>query len=145
MDRWISGIFNAGIKAVAELSVLLLLLFQLQFFQKVVAEPLSSDYAAAPPLLSNTSEPLVMLVMSVDHELFKKAYSDYTDLDEDGRLDTGYVDSFDYLGYFDSDWCYQYTGNHFSPSAGATGSNGHSCTTNIAPWSGNFLNWATMA
>ncbi len=118
----------------------LLLLFSL----RGNAEAVSSDYAATPPLISNTSEPLVMLVMSVDHELFKKAYSDYTDLDSDGRLDTSYVDSFDYLGYFDSNWCYQYASGRYSPVAEATGDNRHYCTTSQAPWSGNFLNWATM-
>ena len=107
--------------------------------------PVSSDYAAKPPFLSNASASLVMLVMSVDHELFKKAYSDYTDLDADGELDTGYEDSFDYLGYFDSNWCYQYTSGLFTPIALATGENLHFCRTQSAPWSGNFLNWASMS
>ncbi len=111
---------------------------------RISAKAVSSDYAATPPLLSNTSEPLVMLVLSLDHELFKKAYSDYTDLDGDGQLDTSYVDSFDYLGYFDSNWCYQYTAGRFKPSAPANGDHRHFCTTTQAPWSGNFLNWATM-
>ena len=42
------------------------------FIIQVQASPLSSDYAAKPPLINESSEPLVMLVMSVDHELFKK-------------------------------------------------------------------------
>ncbi len=112
--------------------------------QRLLALAVSSDYAATPPLISNTSAPLVMLVMSVDHELFKKAYSDYTDLDADGQLDTTYVDSFDYLGYFDSNWCYQYSSGRYTPIAEATGDNRHFCPTSQAPWSGNFLNWATM-
>ncbi len=112
--------------------------------QRLLAQAVSSDYAATPPLISNTSSPLVMLVMSVDHELFKKAYSDYTDLDADGQLDTSYVDSFDYLGYYDSNWCYQYASGRYQPIAEATGDNRHFCTTSQAPWSGNFLNWATM-
>ena len=114
------------------------------FSLKCNAESVSSNYAVVPPLISNSSEPLVMLVMSVDHELFKKAYSDYTDLDSDGRIDTTYVDSFNYLGYFDSNWCYQYSSGYFSPVLEATGDNLHYCTTSQAPWSGNFLNWATM-
>ncbi|MGB0361352.1 MAG: hypothetical protein ACPGEF_08100, partial [Endozoicomonas sp.] len=109
------------------------------------ASPESSDYTANPPLLSNTSVPLVMLAMSVDHELFKKAYSDYTDLDTDGELDTSYEDGFDYLGYFDSSWCYQYSSNRFQPIAMATGENTHFCISATAPWSGNFLNWASMS
>lgn len=111
---------------------------------RLFAQAVSLDYAATPPLIRNTTAPLVMLVMSVDHELFKKAYSDYSDLDGDGRLDTSYQDSFDYLGYFDSNWCYQYSGGRYIPVAEATGGNRHFCTTSQAPWSGNFLNWATM-
>ena len=110
-----------------------------------LAAPVSSDYAAVPPLLSKTSAPLVMLAMSVDHELFKKAYSDYTDLDADGFLDTSYNDGFDYLGYFDSNWCYQYVSGRYSPISQAEGVNNHYCTTSTAPWSGNFLNWASMS
>ncbi|WP_252176444.1 PilC/PilY family type IV pilus protein [Endozoicomonas sp. 4G] len=111
------------------------------------AEPSSNLYSSVPPLLSRSSEPLVMLVMSVDHELFKKAYPDYSDLDGDGQLDVTYKDSFAYLGYFDSHWCYSYRSadSRFSPVTKATGSNGHYCDTPGAPWSGNFLNWATMS
>ena len=109
------------------------------------ASPLASDYAAKPPLLNESSAPLVMLVMSVDHELFKKAYSDYTDLDGDGRLDTTYSDTFNYLGYFDSNWCYKYDSGRFQPESQATGTNLHFCETSAALWSGNFLNWATMS
>ena len=110
------------------------------------ATPSSSLYSAVPPLLGRTAEPLVMLVMSVDHELFKKAYPDYSDLDGDGRLDTTYKDTIDYLGYFRSDWCYQYnsSSNRYTPVQQATGDNGHYCLQSTAPWSGNFLNWATM-
>lgn len=113
-------------------------------FIQAQASPLASDYAARPPLLQS-SEPLVMLVMSVDHELFKKAYSDYTDLDGDGTLDTTYNDTFDYLGYFNSNWCYKYASGRFQPDAQATGTHLHFCETSAAPWSGNFLNWATMS
>ncbi|WP_330924183.1 pilus assembly protein [Candidatus Sororendozoicomonas aggregata] len=113
----------------------------------VRAEPSARLYSATPPLLSKASDPLVMLVMSVDHELFKKAYSDYSDLDGDGILDSTYNDTFDYLGYFDNRWCYRYdtTTHRYRPEVLATGVNTHFCTTSAAPWSGNFLNWATMA
>ncbi|OED40594.1 hypothetical protein ACH42_16010 [Endozoicomonas sp. (ex Bugula neritina AB1)] len=130
MERWLPKIFT-----------LIILLWS----GSLTATPLSSDYAATPPLLSKTSSPLVMLAMSVDHALFKKAYSDYTDLDGDGSLDTSYNDAFDYLGYFDSNWCYQYSSGKYSPSVQASGSNQHHCTTSPAPWSGNFLNWASMS
>ena len=114
---------------------------------KVFAEPTSNLYSATPPLLNKSSEPMVMLVMSVDQELFKKAYPDYSDLDNDGQLDITYKDSFDYLGYFEPNWCYQYNSStgRFEPEQQATGANQHYCADNSKPWSGNFLNWATMS
>ena len=107
-------------------------------------EAVSSNYAAVPPLVSNTASPLVMLALAVDEGLFNQAYSNYTDLNGDGRLDTTYTDEFNYFGYFDSQQCYGYSNNRFIPLATASGENQHFCTTDAAPWSGNFLNWATM-
>ncbi|KEQ11216.1 hypothetical protein GZ77_26600, partial [Endozoicomonas montiporae] len=116
-------------------------------FSSAQAAPTSQLYSAVPPLLSKSAEPLVMLVMSVDHELFKKAYPDYSDLDGDGQLDTTYNDRFDYLGYFESNWCYRYNSSsgRFEPEILATGDNQHYCESSALHWSGNFLNWATMS
>lgn len=104
----------------------------------------AGDYniAQTPLYLAQTQAPLMMLVMSRDEQLFNKAYSDYTDLDGDGRLDTTYQDEFDYSGYFDPKLCYGYSGGHFEASGKAGGSHEHSCGGN---WSGNFLNWVTMS
>lgn len=89
---------------------------------------------------SATVAPQVVLNVSRDHQLFYKAYNDYTDLDGDGTLDTTYEHQIDYYGYFDSYKCYNYdTGdNRFEP---ASVSGTKYCSGN---WSGNFLNWATM-
>ena len=66
------------------------------------------------------------------------------DLDGDGGLDTTYKDTIDYYGYFDSKKCYSYiSGNgRFEPQVAGGGTNGHTCS---GQWSGNFLNWSTMA
>ncbi|WP_062268561.1 hypothetical protein [Endozoicomonas arenosclerae] len=109
------------------------------------ASAASSDYSAIPSQGTTSSPPLVLFALSFDHELFKKAYSDHTDIDGDGVMDITYTDTIDYYGYFESDWCYTYTSSRFQPSVRATGTNGHSCTTSGAPWSGNFLNWGTMS
>jgi len=104
----------------------------------------SADFDAVPPtILSGTTntDPLVMLAMSNDQQLYIKAYTDYTDLNADGVIDITYVDSFGYYGYFDSNRCYSYGSGKFSPDGDAGGTNGHHCTSQ---WSGNFLNWATM-
>jgi type IV pilus assembly protein PilY1 len=95
------------------------------------------------PLFIASTEPRIMLVASRDHQLSIKAYTDYSDLDGDGQLDTTYKDNITYAGYFDSDKCYTYSdGNsRYEPSAAVT-SGTHQC--NGSTWSGNFLNWATM-
>jgi type IV pilus assembly protein PilY1 len=94
------------------------------------------------PLYANTATPpKVMLTMSKDQQLFKKAYNDYSDLDGDGALETTYKHSIDYYGYFDSSKCYTYstTNNRFEP---ASISADKYCS---GQWSGNFLNWVSMS
>jgi type IV pilus assembly protein PilY1 len=103
-----------------------------------------ANYTAYPPFQNQTVPPLVMLVMDKDHRQFLRAYNDITDMDGDGVIDTTYKDTIAYDGYFDWLKCYTYVpaNNRFEPAAWATGANGHYCT---GQWSGNFLNWATMA
>ncbi|AGA91845.1 Tfp pilus assembly protein, tip-associated adhesin PilY1 [Thioflavicoccus mobilis 8321] len=93
------------------------------------------------PLFLASTEPRVMLTLSRDHQLSIKAYTDYSDLNDDGTLDTTYNDSIDYFGYFDSNKCYTYQNSRYEPSAGVSAGT-HQC--NGSTWSGNFLNWATM-
>ncbi|MGI9281401.1 MAG: pilus assembly protein [Endozoicomonas sp.] len=115
------------------------------FCQQVMAA--STDYSAIPSQGSTTSPPLVMLAMPVDQQLFQRAYSDYTDLDGDDLIDTTYKDDFNYTGYFDNNWCYEYSNsnNFYRPVQQATGTNGHFCENALAPWSGNFMNWVAMS
>ena len=62
------------------------------------------DYAAetmanflnSPIVSADTATPKVMIAGSNDHQLFFKAYNDFTDLDKDGDLDTTYLHNFDY-------------------------------------------------
>ena len=96
------------------------------------------DYVATPPLLSDTTTPMIMLAMPNDHQLYYKAYTDWDDLDGDGTVENTYTHSVDYAGYFDSFKCYTHDGDSFTPvSLTAT----KYCT---GQWSGNFLNWSTM-
>lgn len=114
------------------------------------AVPTSTDYTLKPPVLVRSETPLVMFGLSVDHQLFYKAYSDYADITENGNLDIDYTDTFDYFGYFDSDWCYTYDSavGVFNPSTKANGTSSspksHTCSGS-SEWSGNLLNWATMS
>jgi len=99
------------------------------------------NIAQSPLTISQAASPRVMLTMSRDHQLYIKAYTDYSDLDNNGTLDTSYIDTFDYYGYFDNQKCYTYVNSRFEPASAATGANSHHCSSQ---WSGNFLNWATM-
>ena len=45
------------------------------------------------PLFIFGTEPRAMLALSRDHQLSIKAYTDYSDLDNDGALDTTYKDN----------------------------------------------------
>ncbi|MFT3790402.1 MAG: PilC/PilY family type IV pilus protein [Rudaea sp.] len=109
-----------------------------------VARAAGIDVSATPLGVNGSVTPLMMLVMSRDEQLFVKAYDDYSDLDGDGKIDTTYYDKFNYAGYFDSTLCYTYdsTNNYFKPSAAATGTHGHACSS---AWSGNFMNWVSMS
>lgn len=104
------------------------------------ASAVALTFSQSPLFLFGT-EPRAMLVVSRDHQLSIKAYTDYTDIDSNGSLDTTYNDGIAYYGYFDSNKCYAYSNDRFEPSAAVT-ANTHRC--NGTTWSGNFLNWATM-
>ena len=109
-----------------------------------VSEPALAAISQSPLFLTNRADPLVMLTMSNDHQLYYKAYDDYSDLDNDGVPETSYKHSVDYYGYFDSNKCYTYdtTDKRFEPAAVTADKY---CTSGAGQWSGNFLNWASMA
>ena len=76
-----------------------------------------SDYTVAPPSLDPGVAPLVMLAMSNDHQLYFKAYTDYDDLNGNGKLDaeeTGYNHAHKYVGYFEAGYCYVYGSYQFT-------------------------------
>ncbi len=94
--------------------------------------------AQEPLFLSGSVKPQVMLDISKDQQLYKRAYNDYSDLDDDGQFETTYKHSIDYYGYFDSYKCYAYSSGRYAPVSVTTDKY---CSGN---WSGNFLNWVTM-
>ncbi|WP_248281896.1 pilus assembly protein [Parazoarcus communis] len=99
---------------------------------------------ASKPIFLNPPDPRLMLILSRDHELTKKAYNDYSDIDPiNPGFEITYTDSFDYYGYFDSRKCYIYNNNRFEPTGSAAGPYLHHCT-GANEWSGNFLNWVSM-
>lgn len=106
----------------------------------VFGTALAASVAQTPLFLTQAAEPIVILNMSNDHQLFFKAYDDYTDLDGDGTVDTTYDHDFTYFGYFDPYKCYTYdtSDDRFEPTADTATKY---CS---GQWSGNFLNWASM-
>ncbi|MSQ50457.1 MAG: hypothetical protein EXR28_01080 [Betaproteobacteria bacterium] len=105
-----------------------------------------------PLYLGASVQPIVMLNLPRDHQLFIKAYNDYTDLDNDGIADTQYKHSIVYFGYFDAHKCYDYeTTNHrffpINPQRVATAIDRYCSNTGeqSTKWSGNFLNWVSMS
>lgn len=101
-----------------------------------------AEVSQTPLPVSQAVEPMVMFAMSNDHQLFFKAYTDWSDLDGDGAVETTYKHAFAYYGYFDPYKCYAYNADagYFEPTLITT-----SKYCSGSDWSGNFLNWASMA
>ncbi len=107
--------------------------------QSATAAPL--NLRDTPIFLNESVPPLNMLVVGRDHRLYYEAYNDASDLDGDGNLDIGFKPTITYYGYFDSQTCYNYGSNRFSP-AGSANLPLNTCT---GRWSGNWLNYMTTA
>jgi type IV pilus assembly protein PilY1 len=116
--------------------------------------PTMGDYCALPPFLSGYVPPQVLFTLGKDHKFYYPAYNDASDINNDGMLDTTYMHSFDYYGYFDSHKCYAYASGVFTPFGITTDKycSSTNCTNNAGTgidcsgkFSGNFLNWAAMS
>jgi len=93
-----------------------------------------------PLFIGASVPPQVMLNISKDQQLFKKAYNDYSDLDGDGVLEITYKHSVTYYGYFDSFKCYNYNVANLRYEPASVTADKY-CA---GQWSGNFLNWVSM-
>lgn len=100
------------------------------------------DYTGLPAMSAKVqSTRSIMLTMSADHQLFIKAYNDFSDLTGDGNPENTYTLGYNYVGYFDHTLCYTHDAAKFNPVA-TWNSSSRRCAA--GQWSGNFLNWATM-
>src|SRR5689334_12329103 len=52
--------------------------------------------ADSPLFLTTAAEPLIMLTLSNDEQLYHKAYTDFDDVDGDNLIDVGYKDTINY-------------------------------------------------
>ena len=105
------------------------------------------NFTPLPPFLAEIKgAPMVMLNMSKDHQLFYKAYNEYSDLDDDGIIETQYKHSYKYYGYFDNQRCYNYstTDGRYVPVSKVDAAGYCTNPTAADNWNGNFMNWATM-
>jgi type IV pilus assembly protein PilY1 len=100
--------------------------------------------ATQPIYLGAAIPPQVMITMTKDQQLFKKAYNDYTDLDSDGVLELTYKHSINYYGYFDGFKCYNYNTTNLRFEPFGTTADKYCTGANAGKWSGNFLNWVSM-
>jgi type IV pilus assembly protein PilY1 len=127
-------------------------------FCTIVQPTYALTLASEPLFLANRVPPKVMIALSKDQQLYKKAYNDYSDLDGDAVPETTYKHSVTYYGYFDPIKCYKYVNNRFEPGGittytvtddnGVTKPGSAYCNDQkdtAARWSGNFLNWVTMS
>jgi len=109
----------------------------------------AATYSSSPIVSISSATPFAMIALSKDHTLFTPAYDDHTDLNSDSTVDTTYMPSFEYYGYFDPQICYTYSSasGYFVPQNATEGNyycNDTANSQNASTWSGNFLNWATM-
>jgi type IV pilus assembly protein PilY1 len=102
-----------------------------------------------PNVTSTANRPMVMLSASKDVTMFGRAYTDFDDIDFDGKVDRTFMPAYKYYGYFDPLKCYSYStaDQRFNPLKMADTSSGgkYYCSDNGAEWSGNFLNWLSMS
>jgi len=98
------------------------------------------NLSETPLFVTGSKTALVQLVVQRDNNLFFEAYPTYEDINSDGILDIRYKPhEIDYIGYFDSYFCYRpAAGDHLVATA-KTGTK--KCTES---WSGDFLNYLSM-
>lgn len=103
----------------------------------------AGNVAQVPLFVTQSAVPQVMLTMSNDHQLYFEAYPDYADLTGDGKAERTYNHEVDYYGYFDPYKCYIYSGSQFEPVS--TTHDKYCNQGSSGEWSGNFLNYVSMA
>src|SRR3954470_7956859 len=93
-------VFRVGAGFRAGAATLGAALFAVLLGSNASAAPLA--IADVPVFLNATNaEPLVMLALSNDEQLYHKAYTDFDDVDGDNTIDSTYKDTISYYGFFD--------------------------------------------
>jgi type IV pilus assembly protein PilY1 len=93
------------------------------------------NIASTPPFGGSMIHPNVLLALSIEFPTARNAYP--------SKENGAYRNNKQYLGYFNTAKCYVYSATHFE-IGGNAGTN-FACGSSSAPFSGNFLNWATTS
>jgi type IV pilus assembly protein PilY1 len=107
------------------------------------APPGQLTLAQSPLFYGTQQKPIVMLNLTKDNQLHFKAYTDYSDLDDDGKPELTYKHSFNYYGYWDPQKCYEYQTANSGSFVPISFSSDKFCDG--TKWSGNFLNWVATS
>jgi type IV pilus assembly protein PilY1 len=89
------------------------------------------NYTSYPPVMASSAKASALILLSNDSTAFSEGYKD------------PYNDGVDYYGYFDPRKSYDYQGGRFTPYQINASTTDHYAPSGY--WSGNFLNWLTMA
>ncbi|PLX91504.1 MAG: hypothetical protein C0619_07335 [Desulfuromonas sp.] len=115
---------------------LLLLMFLVAIPSAALAA--MDSYCSAPPYVTRTIAPNIMVLMDNSEDMLQPAYPEleYT---PNGTKDN-------YIGYYNPQGCYYYSGGKFYEALNGTDSYTDSDTCpSTAPFRGNLMNWATMS
>jgi Tfp pilus tip-associated adhesin PilY1 len=94
-----------------------------------------SSYCSAPPYVTRSIAPNIMVLMDNSIGMMQPAYTgSYT---PNAAIDN-------YIGYFNPTSCYSYGSNKFAETLRAPVNGTVTCTA-AAPYRGNLMNWATMS
>lgn len=104
----------------------LILLFAL--FMPGLAAAAMGEYCSAPPYVTRSIAPNIMVLMDNSLEMYEQAYSD------------AYDPATTYVGYFVPTSCYKEVGGKFIEEIRSA-----AICTAAAPFRGNVMNWATMS
>lgn len=99
------------------------------------AAPPRIEIASTPPFGGSMTHPNMLLALSIEFPSVRNAYP--------GKVSGAYLNTRQYTGYFNTGKCYRYTTTHFEIAAAA--GKQYACGSSNAPFSGNFLNWATTS
>lgn len=109
------------------------------------------SYCSAPPYVTRSIAPNIMVLMDNSLAMYGPAYTDGDAYSAGSTDDAVYNPASTYIGYFVPTSCYSYSGGKFAeeletpPHIPPAPPNPPPTCTAAAPFRGNLMNWATMS